>query len=203
MAGSRACLVEIPPHRPSPCKLPLRQSRPKGVMAAAGTQAAPAANRVKAGPKVVAKAGARVAKDVDAVDAADVAAMEATARAVHNASALTPKANPCWRMPTCQARTLPQWTPPVRSNALTVDHARNVATALAVVASAMKVANAANRAQKAVQKARQQSVAPMAEALKPKHANHASRVKDAAGAVDAVAADRAPTVRRAMQTANA
>lgn len=174
-------------------------------MAAVGTQAAPAANPVKAAPKVVAMAGARVAKDVDAVDAADVAAMEATARAVHSASALTPKASPCWRMPTCQARTLAQWSPAVRSNALTADRARSVATALAVVASAMKVANVASRVPRAVPKAhQQQQAAPIAEATKPKPAkdvNHASPVKAAVAAVDEADADRAPTVKCAMPTA--
>jgi hypothetical protein len=125
-------------------------------MAAPAMETEQAANQRKVALKAVEMDVARAVKDVVAVDAVDAGAMEEIAKAARNASASTPKANPCLQMPICKGQTLAHQNPPARSNALIVvrapsaESARSVETDRVAAASETKVVNVTNHAQKAL-----------------------------------------------------
>lgn len=198
------------PNRQNPCNTLRHPSSQRVVMAETAMEVAPAQSQAMAAPKAVAmavvhaaKAGVKAVVEVGAVDAA---ALAQTARLARNASASTPRANPCWRMPTCKARTPVHRKRPVRSSARTGARAPSAATAQAAVASAAKVASVASRAQRAAQKAllQQQPTAVPRTATATaiaKAANRANPVKAAVGEAAAMAVAHDLTVKREMPVA--
>ena len=142
-----------------------------------------------------------VVMDVVVADVVDEAEIPAIARLARSASASTPKASLCSRMPTSKAQTRVHWNPRAKSNVRIAGLAPSAATGLVVVASARIPQNAVNLALRADRKGLRQPTAAL-RAATPK-AKPVNPAKAAVDGVVAVAGVRAKTARRAMRAARA
>lgn len=197
-------MVAKRPHRSSPSSPLQLPSQPKVVMAVIAMQAATAASQATVAQKAVAMDAVLVVKVVVVAEVGAAGTAQTARRVRNNANVSTPKESPCWRMPTCKARTLARRIRPARSNALTGARAASVVNAATVqteVANATRVANAVSHAQKVTSKAYQ--LPTPTTKIAPTKARTASHAKAVAGGVDAMAVAHARTVKYVTQTAKA